>query len=247
MKNSKNIQLSVITATYNAEKYLPDLIKSLREQTCKDFEWVVADGASTDRTLELLSEIKDLNLVVSSQPDFGIYDALNRAIKLASGRYYVVIGADDQFYSKTIESILKDIDRHPQLDVLVGQVESNGKLIKIQYGKKYLYGARAFVASHSVGCVFRKSLHHQFGFYSNKYPIFADNYFIKTLFANEQLNYKYSSEIYGNFANTGTSSSYLLRTQCEFAHIQLTTEKNKYLQLIIVMLRIARALARNDK
>ena len=90
MQNYSNVKLTVITATYNAEKYLPNLIKSLREQTCKDFEWIVADGSSTDRTLELLSEVKDLNLVVSSEPDFGIYDALNRAIKLASDRKSVV-------------------------------------------------------------------------------------------------------------------------------------------------------------
>jgi len=247
MQNYSNVKLTVITATYNAEKYLPNLIKSLREQTCKDFEWIVADGSSTDRTLELLSEVKDLNLVVSSEPDFGIYDALNRAIKLASGQYYIVIGADDYFYSKTIGSILNDISENLQLDLLIGQVESNNKLIKIRYGKKYLFGARAFVASHSVGCVFRKDLHQQYGFYSNKYPIFADTYFIKTLFANKQLNHKYSSEVYGNFSNSGVSSNNRLRTQCEFAHIQLTTEKFKYLQLFIFMLRIARALARNDK
>jgi len=247
MENSKGKKLSVITATYNAEKYLPSLIKSLREQTYKDFEWVVADGASTDGTLELLREVKDIDLVISSQPDFGIYDALNRAIKLASGQYYIVIGADDQFYSKTFASILNELNAYPQLDMLIGQVESNNKLIKIRYGRKYLYGARAFVASHSVGCVFRKDLHQQYGFYSNKYPIFADTYFIKTLFANKKLKYKYSSEIYGNFSNAGVSSNYRLRTQCEFAHIQLTTEKYKYLQLFIVILRIARALVRNDK
>jgi glycosyltransferase involved in cell wall biosynthesis len=247
MEHPVRVKLSVITATYNAEKYLPNLIKSLSTQTCKDFEWIVADGASTDGTLKLLSAVYDLNLKISSEPDFGIYDALNRGVKLASGKYYVVIGADDIFYSHTIEDILNELNLQPQIDLLIGQVKSNGELIKIRYGMRYFFGARAFVASHSVGCVFKKDLHQQYGFYSNKYPIFADTYFIKTLFSNSQLNFKYSSNVYGEFSNMGVSSTHRLRAQCEFAHIQLTTERFKFIQLVIAFLRMARALLRNDK
>lgn len=77
-KNSTHkYKLSVITATYNAIEYLPSLIECLRKQEDQDFEWVVADGASTDGTLELLESITDLNIVITSQEDFGIYDALN--------------------------------------------------------------------------------------------------------------------------------------------------------------------------
>jgi glycosyltransferase involved in cell wall biosynthesis len=239
--------ISIITATYNAEKYLPVLIKSLRDQTCKDFEWVVADGASTDNTLKLLSEVKDLDLVVTSQPDFGIYDALNRAIKLASGQYYIVIGADDFFYEKTINIIMNELDSSQELDLLVGQVELEGKLIKIRYGQKFLYGARAYVSSHSVGCVFNKNLHAQHGYYSSKYPIFADTYFIKLIFKNQNLKFKYLPDVFGTFSSTGISSNNKLRTQCEFAHIQLTTERFKYLQALVFFLRLIKTLIKHGK
>lgn len=73
----------VNTATCNAAKHLPKLIESLRRQTDKDFEWVIANGASTDGTRELLQSVTDIEIVISSQTDFGIYDALNRAIKKA--------------------------------------------------------------------------------------------------------------------------------------------------------------------
>jgi glycosyltransferase involved in cell wall biosynthesis len=79
--------LSIVTATFNSEKNLPVLVESLRRQTDSDFEWVIADGGSTDGTLSILGKIDDLAIVLSSEPDFGIYDALNRAISLASGEY----------------------------------------------------------------------------------------------------------------------------------------------------------------
>src|SRR5699024_1576503 len=91
-------KLSIITATFNAVEYLPTLIESLRKQQDKDFEWVVADGASTDGTLELLESIDDLNIQITSREDFGIYDALNRGIKACSGEFYLVMGADDVLY-----------------------------------------------------------------------------------------------------------------------------------------------------
>lgn len=238
--------ISIITATFNAAEHLPNLIASLRAQTSKDFEWVVADGASSDGTLKILSEVKDLNLIVSSQPDFGIYDALNRAIKLASSRYYIVIGADDFFYEKTIAIIMNELNTFQELDLLVGQVELEGELIKIRYGQKFLYGARAYVASHSVGCVFNKDLHIKHGYYVNKYPILADTYFIKSIFSDKLLRVKYSQEVYGSFSSSGISSNNKLRTQCEFAQIQLSTERFKYLQTLIFFLRLIKTLLKNN-
>ena len=90
-----NGKLSIITATYNSAKHLPALIASLRAQTCQDFEWVVADGNSTDGTVELLKQVTDLKLSWVSQHDFGIYDAMNKAIQRSQSEYYLVIGSDD--------------------------------------------------------------------------------------------------------------------------------------------------------
>ena len=104
------MQISIITATFNAANHLPQLIDSLQSQTNKNFEWVIADGGSTDATLDILQSIKNLNIVLSSQVDFGIYDALNRAVKLSTSDYYVVIGADDVFKPDAIENFSNEID-----------------------------------------------------------------------------------------------------------------------------------------
>src|SRR5262245_157296 len=101
--------ISVITPTYNAATTLPRLIASLRTQTDRDFEWVIADGHSNDGTLEMLRGIDDLDIRITSQPDYGIYDALNRGVRTCSGEYYVVIGADDFFEPEAIRNFRSNV------------------------------------------------------------------------------------------------------------------------------------------
>ncbi len=80
--------ISVITATYNASKTFSGLIDSLRNQTDQAFEWIVMDGASTDGTVEQIKAANDVVTRFVSEPDFGIYHALNKALGLATGEYY---------------------------------------------------------------------------------------------------------------------------------------------------------------
>lgn len=126
--NTHKYKLSVITATYNAIEHLPKLIECLRNQEDKDFEWVVADGASTDGTLELLESITDLNIVITSQEDFGIYDALNRGIKTSNGEFYLVMGADDLLYLNGIKDYKNAIE--DGVDIVTAPIKAGGKITK---------------------------------------------------------------------------------------------------------------------
>ena len=86
--NEFDRKVSIITAVYNAENHILNLINSLRQQIDKNFEWVVVDGLSTDSTVKILKNIDDLNITIISEADFGIYDALNKGIKACTGEYY---------------------------------------------------------------------------------------------------------------------------------------------------------------
>jgi len=96
--------ISIITATFNASSQLPDLITSLRAQSDRDFEWIVIDGGSTDSTVELLHGCGDLVTSMVSEPDFGIYHAINKGIRLSRADYYLVVGADDRLAQHAIEN-----------------------------------------------------------------------------------------------------------------------------------------------
>lgn len=88
---------TIITATYNAAATLPRLLDSLAEQTCRDFELIIQDGASTDNTVAIAESYRDKlpSLSLVSEPDTGIYDAWNKAIKRTTGEWVIFLGADD--------------------------------------------------------------------------------------------------------------------------------------------------------
>jgi glycosyltransferase involved in cell wall biosynthesis len=169
--------ISIITATFNCERELPQLVESLRAQTDQNFEWVVADGGSSDGTPALLQALSDLRVLVSSQPDFGIYDALNRALKLASGEYYLVVGADDRLAPDTIARFRSSI-QSSRADLIVADVICGDHHFRVKRGPAWLVGDKAYIAHHSVGTAIRRSLHERFGLYTRKLPIAADSLFI---------------------------------------------------------------------
>lgn len=228
-------KISVITATYNAVEHLPVLIKSLREQTDKNFEWIIADGKSKDATLDLISDIDDLRVVVTSETDFGIYDALNRGVLKAKGEFYLVVGADDYLYPDAIENFRKEMST--EVDVIAASISFGGVIRKPGNGKSWLKGQFAYVAGHSTATLFRKSLHDKFGLYSRDFPIAADQLFIKKICQNGA-RLKIANFTSGYFRLDGVSGTDHVGTLTEFFRVQLLTEKNTYIQVVLFMLRL---------
>lgn len=169
--------VAVITATLNAASSLPRLVESLRAQTDRNFEWIVADGESTDSTLELLHEAeKDLKLIILSQRDDGIYSALNRAVRAVKSDYYLVAGADDYLAPNAI----RDFRRGAQggVDFVEASIIVDGRAKRKRIKIPWLLGQFAYVRSHAVGLLIRTDLHRSFGFYPSGYRIAADQEFI---------------------------------------------------------------------
>ena len=99
-----SVTIAVVTATLNAARHLPFLIDSLASQTDRRFEWIVADGGSTDGTIDLVTQAASRLASVSliKEKDCGIYHAFNKAIQTTDSDYYLVAGADDIFYPNAI-------------------------------------------------------------------------------------------------------------------------------------------------
>jgi len=119
--------ISVITVTFNTAKLLPGLIESLRAQTDRDFEWIVVDGASTDETIHLIKSAGDVVTNWISEPDFGIYHALNKAVRMATGQYYLVMGADDRLNPDAIAQYREHAYRS-KADIITAMIMRNGKI-----------------------------------------------------------------------------------------------------------------------
>lgn len=240
-------KLSIATVTINAANHIQHLINSLQNQTGKDFESMIVDDEFKDGTLELISKAKELDVSVVSAPDFGVYYAMNKGIKRTRATHYLVIGADNTFEPHTVQSIINDLNVAPELDILIGQVKANGRLIKIQKGLSYIYGARAYITGHAVGSVIRKTLHDEFDYLSNKYSIIAKSGFIKKIFNSSELKAKYTDVVYGASATGGISNTAVVQNHCEFLSLQLAIEKYKVFQILLFIAKYAKFRLSNMK
>ena len=111
--------ISIITITYNAEKELPATMKSVAMQSFKDFEHLIIDGASKDETIKTACEFGTENLIVKSEPDKGLYDAMNKGLREATGKYILFLNAGDAFHSPdTLEKYAEAAYLNP--DIIYG-------------------------------------------------------------------------------------------------------------------------------
>lgn len=117
-------KFSVITVCYNAQAVIEDTIQSVISQTYHHVEYIIIDGASKDHTLNIVNRYRDRITTVVSEPDKGLYDAMNKGIQLATGDYLCFLNAGDSFHEDdTLQRMAHSI-REPQLpDVLYGETE----------------------------------------------------------------------------------------------------------------------------
>lgn len=117
-------KFSIITVCYNAEKYIQETIESLLSQNCDDYEYIIKDGLSEDRTLEiaytLLDNKEDVQIVSCS--DEGIYDAMNQAVRMAKGEYIYFLNAGDCFADREVLSRTKSISVKDGGNILYGNI-----------------------------------------------------------------------------------------------------------------------------
>ena len=98
MHNHPTPKFSIITVTYNAEAVLEDTIQSVISQTYHHVEYILVDGASKDGTLSIIDRYRDRITRIVSEPDKGLYDAMNKGIRLATGDYLCFLNAGDSFH-----------------------------------------------------------------------------------------------------------------------------------------------------
>ncbi|WP_321425446.1 glycosyltransferase family 2 protein [uncultured Bacteroides sp.] len=122
MNNRPNPRFSVITVTYNAEKVIEKTIQSVVGQTYKEWEYIIIDGASKDNTLAIIDKYRDNVNKLISEPDKGLYDAMNKGIAAASGDYLCFLNAGDIFHeSNTLQFISDSISGNTLPDIIYGE------------------------------------------------------------------------------------------------------------------------------
>lgn len=147
--------ITVITVVYNGEKYIEESILSVVNQTYENVEYIIVDGGSTDSTLDILKRYEDKIDYWVSEKDNGIYEAMNKAISIARGDYFLFLGADDSVYEReTIKNIFAGKFLDGDEDLIFGNIIFTTGI--------------EFNSSISAKTLFVNTLHHQSCFYSRK-------------------------------------------------------------------------------
>lgn len=175
-----NPKITIITATYNAESSIAELIDSINIQTYKNIEWIVVDNLSTDKTIEIVRQCTDTDFRVICEPDRGIYDAWNKGLKVADGDWIYFMGADDKLFSPNImDQVAAHLSNtNSSVYWVYGQVVvqgSNGS--QLVAGKPWEDVRHDFLSCMSVphqGVFHRRELFALIGAYDGEYKISGD-------------------------------------------------------------------------
>ena len=235
--NKKNPFLSIITPVLNDKDGLTTTIESIRKQKFKDFEYIVIDGGSKDGTLELIKENKIIDRWIS-ETDKGLWDAINKGIKLSKGKIINTLNAGDEYYSENSLAVVQKNFDQQDISFLFGAVKKNKVYYK--YEPKKMNWSFNFYPAHSGGFFVKKEVHEKIGLYNLKYPCSSDYDFFWRLI--KKFNYKGNStrkdEIISIFKSGGFSSKYsFFEHITEETLIRINNGQNKIFVLIIFFLR----------
>lgn len=173
-----DIKVSIITVCYNSEKTIEQTIKSICDQSYSNFEYIIVDGKSTDKTLEIVEKYRDVlgdRLRVVSEKDKGIYDAMNKGIGMATGELIGIINSDDYYENDAIEKMVSGYnDNHTNpFTVYYGgtAIIKDGKTLPLVYSDHNQLEKE--MISHP-SCFVTKATYEEMGVFNLKYPCVAD-------------------------------------------------------------------------
>jgi len=174
------MRFSIITICWNNLPGLKSTYSSVKTQTLSDYEWIVVDGASDDGTVDFLNSLNEPKLTFVSEPDKGLYDAMNKGIKLAKGDYMVFMNSGDLFAAEdTLEEVSSVIDNNPGVIFIYGDALDFDMNENTYYRKSRSYKKikRGMITQHQSMYFARLDSSKQIR-YSLQYPYSADYDFI---------------------------------------------------------------------
>lgn len=199
------MQLSIITINLNNKSGLTKTIESIKNQTFQDFEHIIIDGLSDDGSLSLIESSTRVNQWISEK-DSGVYDAMNKGIKIASGEYLLFLNSGDIFYSeKTLEDIISNLTK---TDIVYGDLLFDHTDHTAPYHcPEELTVEFLFEASLAHPSTFiKRSLFEQHGLYNTDYKIISDWSFFLTCILRGNVSTKHINQIISIFDTNGMSS-----------------------------------------
>lgn len=239
--------ISIITATFNSAKTLKDTIQSVLRQTNKDFEYLIIDGGSTDETIDIVKSYESEfsgRLKWVSEKDQGIYDAMNKGIKMASGDVVGILNSDDYFTSDDILQTVDNAFKSHEIDAIYGDIhfirDGNPQKCVRYYSSRMFrpFWLRfGFMPAHpSFYC--KREVFEKAGLYSLDYKIGADYEMMVRLFKKYRIMSQYINKDFVTM-RTGGASNNNARSRITLINedVKACKENGVYTNSLFVMLK----------
>jgi len=208
------MKLSIITINYNNAAGLKKTLDSVASQTCSDFEHIIVDGASTDDSVDIIraysqSPIANRHKIIwLSEPDTGIYNAMNKGVRMAKGEYTLMLNSGDYLMDEhVIEKVLPLLDG---TDIIQGNTieeYGNKKIRNRGYGKSdidFFDVMKGHFLHQASFC--RKCLFDRYGYFDESYRMVSDTKFFMICLGRENASFKYIDIDISNYDVSGISA-----------------------------------------
>ncbi len=218
------LKVSVITVSYNSIRTISDTIKSVLSQTYPNIEYIIIDGTSTDGTIELIKSFGEKISIFKSEPDNGIYDAINKGIRFSSGDIVGILNSDDFYYDNHVIEKVAEAFRENKIDAVFGDAQfvdpiKTSKIIRYYSSKNFHTGKFRFgyMPAHPTFYV-KRELFEKYGYYKANYKIAADfELLVRFLYINH-VKYKYLEIPFlsmrrGGVSNKSIYSNYIINKE----------------------------------
>lgn len=212
------MKISIITASYNSVSTLANAMESVLHQTYTDWEYIIVDGGSTDGTVDLIKKYEPQfggKLKWTSEPDHGIYDAMNKGISRATGDVVGILNSDDYYTSEDVLSVIASALSDNRLDAVYGDIHfiHDGKPNKVvrYYSSRHFrpFWLRfGFMPAHPSFYV-RRSVYEKAGLYNTAYKIGSDFEMMVRLFRKQHIRYQYLTKDFVTMRTGGMSTKSL--------------------------------------
>ena len=217
---------TIITVSFNSEKTISDTINSVLNQTETNFEYIIIDGKSTDKTVEIIQSFEDqfkekeISYQWVSEKDTGIYNAFNKGIKLAKGNWISFLGSDDIYLKGALNCYKNHIEsRSSEIDFIHSniQVENRAMFANSFKWKKF---KRKMTIAH-VGCFHNKEYFIKYGLFNETYKIAGDYELL--LRAKDHLKTYWINELTVIMGNEGISNHQIKKVYFETTKAKIET------------------------
>jgi len=207
------MKVSIITATYNSEKHIQQVIDSITSQTYSEIEWIVVDGDSKDDTVNIIKSQYTGKLNIISEKDKGIYDALNKGISMAKGDIVGFLHSDDFFENDTvIEKIVKEF-KQTKCDGIYGDLkyidtQDRNKIIRFWKSNPFHIKLlkKGWMPAHPT-LFLQKEVYNKHGNFNQEFSIAADYDFMLRILKDKELKFQYLPYVITNMRVGGASNT----------------------------------------